>query len=68
LHEGGARQLRDRRRVRVRSARPLDWIEQPTGYVSVGFVATSDPDRRAMHGRIVEAQCGEIELHRNGAR
>ncbi|HEY1548516.1 MAG TPA: hypothetical protein VGG28_11875 [Kofleriaceae bacterium] len=46
------------------AARPLDWIEQPTGYESVGFVATSDPDRRTLHGRIVEPQCGEIELTR----
>ncbi|HEX4453288.1 MAG TPA: hypothetical protein VH143_20595 [Kofleriaceae bacterium] len=50
------------------AARPLEWIEQPTGYVPVGFVATSDPDRRAMHGRIVEPQCGEIELRRSGPR
>jgi hypothetical protein len=50
------------------AARPLEWIDQPTGWVSVGFVATSDPDRTVLHGRIVEPQCGEIELHRNVSR
>jgi hypothetical protein len=47
------------------AAQPREWIDQPAGYTSVGFVATSDPGRRTLHGRIVEPQCGEIELHRH---
>jgi hypothetical protein len=43
---------------------PGQWLDQPAGYVMVGFTARTDRERRTMRGSIDDAGCGAIEVSR----
>jgi hypothetical protein len=48
----------------VLTATPGGWLEQPPGYVTVGFTATSDAARMSLRGRIDNPACGALQLNR----
>ena len=46
------------------AAEPFEWIQQPTNYIMVGFVATSDPKLERLVGKMQHPNCGNITVDR----
>jgi hypothetical protein len=48
----------------VLNVSPIEWIDRPANYVSVGFTATSDRAHGKLRGTMASSWCGKLELTR----